>query len=177
MNPTMTPSTSPSASTVPPRTPRADAPAGVEHDPTVAARRAVMALAAAATASELKAVRALAPVDVVDLRPPEIGLVMMRGRIGGGGAPFNLGETTVSRAAVRLACGTTGFGHVLGRDRARARDAALLDALWLEGSARDRLEAEILAPLRARLARDARRRSAEAAATRVDFFTLVRGDD
>lgn len=173
----MTPPTPLSASTVSPGTPRADTPAGAALDPTTAARRAVMALAAHATASELKAVRALAPGEAADLRPPETGLVMVRGRIGGGGAPFNLGETTVSRAAVRLACGTTGFGHVLGRDRTRARDAALLDALWQEGSARDRLEAEILAPLRARLARDARRRAGEAAATRVDFFTLVRGDD
>ena len=141
------------------------------------ARRAVMALAAAATPIELKAVRGLAPAGVVDLRLPETGLVMLRGRIGGGGAPFNLGEATVSRAAVRLPCGTTGFGHVLGRDRAKARDAALLDALWLEGGAREALEATILAPLRARLARDAGRQAAETAATRVDFFTLVRGDD
>jgi alpha-D-ribose 1-methylphosphonate 5-triphosphate synthase subunit PhnG len=135
-----------------------------------------MALAAAATPIELKPVRGIAPAGVVDLRPPEIGLVMVRGRIGGGGAPFNLGETTVARAAVRLPSGATGFGQVLGRDRAKARDAALLDALWVEGAARDRLEAEILTPLRARLARDAALRSAETAATRVDFFTLVRGD-
>lgn len=141
------------------------------------ARRAVMALAAEATPIELKAVRGLAPAGVVDLRPPETGLVMLRGRIGGGGAAFNLGEATVSRAAVRLPCGTTGFGHVFGRDRAKARDAALIDALWVEGSARDRLEATILTPLRARLARDASRQAAETAATRVDFFTLVRGDD
>ncbi|RYD83147.1 MAG: phosphonate C-P lyase system protein PhnG, partial [Sphingomonadales bacterium] len=36
------------------------------------------------------------------VRGPESGLVMIRGRIGGGGAPFNLGEATVSRATVRL---------------------------------------------------------------------------
>ena len=150
------------------------------HDPeaaAIAARRAVMGLAAAASPVELKPVRALAPAGVVDLRPPETGLVMIRGRIGGSGAPFNLGETTVSRAAVRLPSGAVGFGHVLGRDRGKARDAALLDALWVEGGRRDRLEAEVLAPLRARLAREAARRTAETAATRVDFFTLVRGDD
>ena len=37
------------------------------------------------------------------LREPENGLVMVRGRIGGDGAPFNLGEATVSRAVIRLA--------------------------------------------------------------------------
>lgn len=143
----------------------------------IAARRAVMALAAAALPIELKPVRTLAPSGVVDLRPPETGLVMVRGRIGGGGSAFNLGEATVSRAAVRLPSGATGFGHVLGRDRAKARDAAILDALWLEGAARDRLERDVLAPLRARIARDAERKRSETAATRVDFFTLVRGDD
>lgn len=146
-------------------------------DTAAAARRAVMALAAKATPYELRAVRDLAPAGVVDLRPPETGLVMLRGRIGGSGAPFNLGEATVARAAVRLPSGATGFGHVLGRDRTKARDAALLDALWVEGTARDRLEREILAPLAARIARDETRRTAEVAATRVDFFTLVRGDD
>ncbi|MDK9696249.1 MAG: phosphonate C-P lyase system protein PhnG [Siculibacillus sp.] len=144
---------------------------------TITARRAVMALTAKATAFELKAVRDLAPAGVVDLRPPETGLVMLRGRIGGSGAAFNLGEATVSRAAVRLPSGATGFGHVLGRDRHRARDAALVDALWIEGTRRDRLENEILAPLAARIARDEKRRTAEVAATRVDFFTLVRGAD
>ncbi len=147
------------------------------EDPSIAARRAVMALVAEATAIELRAVRAIAPVGVVDLRAPETGLVMVRGRIGGTGAAFNLGEATMTRAAVRLPSGATGFGHLLGRDPARARDAALIDALWVEGTRRDRLEREILAPLRARLDRDARLRAAEVASTRVDFFTLVRGDD
>ena len=141
------------------------------------ARRGVMALAAQATAAELRPVRDMAPEGVLDLRPPELGLVMLRGRIGGSGAPFNLGEATVARAAVRLPSGATGFGHVLGRDALRARDAALLDALWVEGSDRDRLERTVLTPIAARLARDEARRAAEVAATRVDFFTLVRGDD
>lgn len=149
---------------------------GSEED-AIAARRAVMALVAKATGPELAAVRELAPDGVVDLRPPETGLVMLRGRIGGTGAPFNLGEATVARAAVRLPSGATGFGHVLGRDRRRARDAALVDALWVEGAHRARLRREILAPLAARLAGDAARHAAEVAATRVDFFTLVRGDD
>lgn len=143
----------------------------------VAERRAVMTLAAAATPAELAAVRPLAPAGVVDLRAPEIGLVMVRGRMGGDGAPFNLGEATVTRAAVRLPSGATGFGHLLGRDRTRARDAALLDALWVEGGTRDRLESDVLHPIRRRLDAESARLAAETGATRVDFFTLVRGDD
>ncbi len=148
-----------------------------ETDPHNAARRDVMTVVAAATAQELSRVRALAPAEAVDLRAPETGLVMVRGRMGGTGAPFNLGEATVTRAAVRLPSGAVGFGHLLGRDRHRARDAALVDALWVEGTRRDALEAEILAPIRRRLEGDHARLEAETAATRVDFFTLVRGDD
>ena len=57
------------------------------------------------------------------------GLVMVRGRIGGGGAPFNAGEATVARCTVKLASGEVGFGHVMGRDEMRAKAIALLDAL------------------------------------------------
>lgn len=141
-------------------------------------RRAVMALTARAGGDELAAVRDLAPAGVVDLRAPEVGLVMVRGRMGGTGAAFNLGEATVTRAAVRLPSGTVGFAHRLGRDGAAARDAALVDALWQEGGAtRARLDAAILTPLTDRLAAADGRRAAEVAATRVDFFTLVRGED
>ena len=46
------------------------------------------------------------------LRPPETGLVMVRGRMGGSGGKFNLGEVAVTRCAVRLDGGTV--GHRLG---------------------------------------------------------------
>ena len=111
------------------------------------------------------------------LRGPEVGLVMVRGRTGGGGAPFNLGEATVTRASVRLESGEVGHAYCLGRDLEKARTAAVLDALWQHPETAERIEAEIVAPLvAARDAADAARR-AETAATRVDFFTMVRGED
>jgi alpha-D-ribose 1-methylphosphonate 5-triphosphate synthase subunit PhnG len=135
-----------------------------------------MATLAAATAGDALALLArLGDPDAADLRPVESGLVMLRGRMGGDGAPFNLGEATETRAAVRLADGRTGFAWQLGRDRGKARAAAVIDALW-QGDERDAVEAA-LAPLRARLAEAARRRAAEVAATRVDFLTVVRGED
>jgi len=51
------------------------------------------------------------------LRPPEVGLVMLRGRAGGGGRRFNLGEICITRASVRLEDGRTGHSHRTGRDR------------------------------------------------------------
>ncbi|QFR32947.1 phosphonate C-P lyase system protein PhnG [Ancylobacter sp. TS-1] len=146
-----------------------------------AARQSAMALLARAQSGELDAMLAmlarLAPVPAAaDLRPPEIGLVMLRGRTGGDGAPFNLGEATVARAAVRLEGGATGFAYRLGRDASAARAAAIVDALWQDGARRPAVEAA-LAPVRARLEAEAAQLRAETAATKVDFFTLVRGED
>jgi alpha-D-ribose 1-methylphosphonate 5-triphosphate synthase subunit PhnG len=102
--------------------------------------------------------------------------VMVRGRIGGDGAPFNLGEATVSRAAVRLATGEVGFGYVLGRDRQKARMIALCDALVQSNEFAEAVETKVLAPLRAAMISERNRKAAETAATRVDFYTLVRGE-
>ena len=150
-----------------------------ETDPDTQARRAVMSLCAHAAAAELaEALDALgiSASDAADLRRPEIGLVMARGRIGGDGAPFNVGEVSVARAAVRLASGETGFAYQLGRDTAKARSAAILDALW-QVPARQQAVESALAPVRQRLSAEAEQAGRRTAATHVDFFTLVRGED
>jgi alpha-D-ribose 1-methylphosphonate 5-triphosphate synthase subunit PhnG len=118
----------------------------------------------------------IAVPDHEQLRAPENGLVMLRGRIGGDGAPFNLGEATVSRAAVRLSSGEVGFGYTLGRDDAKAQLIALCDALIQTSQFSDAIEAKVLTPLRARVVAERKRKAAETAATKVDFYTLVRGE-
>jgi alpha-D-ribose 1-methylphosphonate 5-triphosphate synthase subunit PhnG len=109
------------------------------------------------------------------LRGPEIGTVMVRGRAGGVGAPFNLGEMTVTRCTVRLGSGAVGHGHVQGRHTAAARIAAVIDALCADGQS-DALEDVILAPLRRAACDIAEKRAAKAAATKVEFFTMARGE-
>jgi alpha-D-ribose 1-methylphosphonate 5-triphosphate synthase subunit PhnG len=111
-----------------------------------------------------------------NLREPENGLVMVRGRIGGDGAPFNLGEATVSRAAVRLSTGEVGLGYTLGRDRQKAQMIALCDAMVQSNQFAGSVEANVIAPLRAAIVAKQSRQAAETAATRVDFYTLVRGE-
>lgn len=108
------------------------------------------------------------------LRRPEIGLVMVKGRISGSGAPFCAGEMTVTRAAVRLGSGEIGFGYVGGRRPRQAEIMAAVDALGQRSDWQADLEDAIIAPL-AREA-DARHQTirARAAATRVDFFTVAR---
>ncbi len=111
------------------------------------------------------------------LRGPETGQVMVRGRAGGGGAPFNLGEATVTRATVRLSSGEVGHAYSLGRDGGKVVAAAVIDALWQQPQNRAQLGALILDPLAsAQAAADGKLR-AETAATRVNFFTMVRGED
>ena len=142
-----------------------------------AQRKAAMAVLAHSDAAEIACrLGAIAVPPHENLREPENGLVMVRGRIGGDGAPFNLGEATVSRAAVRLATGEVGFGYTLGRDREKARMIALCDALVQSNEFTDAVEANVLAPLRAAMDSRRNRKAAETAATRVDFYTLVRGE-
>ena len=142
-----------------------------------AQRKAAMAVLAQSNAVEIACyLDAIALPAHENLREPENGLVMVRGRIGGDGAPFNLGEATISRAAVRLATGEVGFGYVLGRDRQKARMIALCDALVQSNEFAEAVETKVLAPLRAAMISERHRKAAETAATRVDFCTLVRGE-
>ena len=142
-----------------------------------AQRKAAMAVLAHSAATDIAGhLEAIALPAHEDLREAENGLVLVRGRIGGDGAPFNLGEATVSRAAVRLATGEIGFGYALGRDKEKARMIALCDALVQSDEFAGAVEAKVLAPLRAAIASRQGAKAAETAATRVDFYTLVRGE-
>jgi len=142
-----------------------------------AQRKAAMAVLAHSDAADISGrLGRIALPAHENLREPENGLVMVRGRIGGDGAPFNLGEATVSRAAVRLATGEVGFGYTLGRDWEKARMIALCDAMVQSGELSDAVETNVIAPLRAAILAKQNRKAAEAAATRVDFYTLVRGE-
>ncbi|WP_283176859.1 phosphonate C-P lyase system protein PhnG [Gemmobacter sp. 24YEA27] len=140
------------------------------------ARRAWMGTLARARPEALAALLPLPLPDHHDLRAPETGTMMVQGRIGGSGAPFSLGEVTVTRATLHLADGTTGHALVQGRDRTHARHAALVDAL-MQTDAAERIRETVLTPLTEAEAARRQGRAAKAAATRVEFFTLVRGDD
>lgn len=141
-----------------------------------AARQQWMSLLASAKPGRLEALfpRGRFP-HFVYLRKPETGLVMLRGRIGGTGSPFNMGEATVTRCAIRLDDGTIGQAFVMGRSHEHAVSAAICDAL-LQG-AEDDLSETVIAPLAQERAERERDLALKNAATKVDFFTLVRGED
>jgi alpha-D-ribose 1-methylphosphonate 5-triphosphate synthase subunit PhnG len=156
----------------------ADRPVRPSTTPDGIARKRLMAVLARLPRQRLESLLATIAPDatVYPVRGPETGLVMVRGRIGGGGSPFNLGEATVSRATIRLSTGEIGHGQLLGTDRRHARLAAILDALRQQGDHRDVIDTFTEDGERD-LAETDRRLAEETAATRVDFFTMVRGDD
>ncbi|MFK7943200.1 MAG: phosphonate C-P lyase system protein PhnG [Paracoccaceae bacterium] len=145
--------------------------------PELEARKNWMAvLAKADTAALMAAVDGLGPrPDFAWLRAPEIGTVMVRGRAGGTGAPFNLGEMTVARCTLRLEDGRVGLAYTPCRDRCHAETAAICDAL-LQGPEAMRIQAEVIAPLKAAAQAARNTQAARAEATKVDFFTMVRGE-
>lgn len=149
-----------------------------ELSPQQTERRAWMSLLAKAPGAELSRLwqaRGAEP-SFTWLRAPEVGAVMVRGRAGATGAPFNLGEMSVTRCSLRLEDGAVGHAYVQGRDKDKARIAALVDAL-MQGPEAAALRQAVLEPLERGLAEVATARAAKAAATRVEFFTMVRGEN
>ena len=145
----------------------------------VEARQRWMSVLAKARLAELEnAWDELAEKPAYDwLRQPEIGMVMVRARTGGTGGQFNLGQMTVTRCTLRLASGEAGVGYVQGRCKRHAELAAVFDALLQDETRRRQLEASVVAPLAAAQAARRGERSRKANATKVNFFTLVRGEN
>ena len=146
-------------------------PDALPPDQPHAARQRWMAVLARASEQELGERLGVPPAYRV-LRGPEAGLVMVRGRTGGGGAPFNLGEMTTTRCTVRTEAGFVGHAYVAGRNERLAELAALADALLQDPSRQAALLEDVIEPLAS--AQQARRDAvaAKAAATRVQFFAM-----
>ena len=145
---------------------------------SVSERQGWLSLLARASVAELEqTLLRLSPQPRYEfLRRAEPGMVMLRARMGGTGDPFNLGETSVTRCSVRLSGGCVGTGYVLGRERRKAELVAVFDALMQDPEHRPRLESSLLDPLRSRLSRQRRDKAVASGSTKVEFFTMVRGE-
>jgi len=153
--------------------------AGDQESEAQAARRRWISVLAKARLAELEdAWKDLADRPAYEwLRKPETGMVMVRGRAGGTGGRFNLGQMTVTRCALKLAGGEAGIGYVQGRSKRHAELVAVFDALLQDGARRGALETQVVDPLEAAQAARRDARSRKAASTKVNFFTLVRGEN
>ncbi len=112
------------------------------------------------------------------LRSPEIGLVMVRGRSGGTGQRFNLGEMTLTRCVAQLTdqSAITGFGYVAGRSQRHAELAAVCDALLQHPDWTSKVQSEVIEPLEMFAQQRREAESSQVEATRVNFFTMMRGE-
>jgi alpha-D-ribose 1-methylphosphonate 5-triphosphate synthase subunit PhnG len=144
---------------------------------SLTARQHWIGVLARARRSELQSHEAaLRDVEYQLIRAPEIGMTLVRGRMGGNGAPFNVGEMSVTRCVVRLADGRTGYSYLAGRDKVHAELAALADA-HLQGTQQRHWLDQVITPLANAQAERRAQKEADTAATKVEFFTLVRGDN
>lgn len=148
----------------------------MHSDPNVAKRQHWMGVLARATQQLQSYADALKDAQYQHIRSPEIGMTLVRGRIGGTGEAFNLGEMSVTRCVVRLDDGRIGFSYVSGRDKQHAELAALADA-HLQGSQQQHWLNELIEPLAAQQRASQAAKAAATATTQVEFFTLVRGED
>ena len=144
----------------------------------------LLALAPESTLQELLQPLAQA-ISYTFLRRPEAGLLMVEGKTGG--RRFNLGEMLITRCAVTLSSQSAeadqsddpvqGHAWICGNSPRHAELAALGDALMQLPGYTTRLGMELFEHLRAHEAREAAEEERKTAPTRVDFFTLARGED
>lgn len=142
------------------------------------ARKRWLGVLARASRVELEdALRSLGDLpDAEHVRAPEPGMIMLRGRIGGTGDAFNLGEASVTRCAVRFGSGPLGVGYTLGRDRRKAELVAIFDALLQDDAHHGRISLDMLQPMASMQASQRAMTSRSVAASKVEFFTFVRGE-
>ncbi|MBW1248935.1 phosphonate C-P lyase system protein PhnG [Pseudomonas tolaasii] len=149
----------------------------MESSMSVSPRQHWIGVLARARLSELQPFEAaLKDADYQLIRAPEIGMTLVRGRMGGNGAPFNVGEMSVTRCVVRLADGRTGYSYLAGRDKLHAELAALADA-HLQGTQPSIWLSDLITALAHAQAARRAQKEADTAATKVEFFTLVRGEN
>lgn len=144
---------------------------------TGAGRNRWLAVLARASRAELEAAHGCLPElpAIQQVRAAESGMVMLRGRVGGTGDAFNLGEASVTRCALRFGAGALGVGYALGRDKRKAEMIAALDAVLQDPNHRARLEREVVEPLARHQAAQRDDSSRVSASSSVEFFTFVRG--
>ncbi|WP_254073543.1 phosphonate C-P lyase system protein PhnG [Acidisphaera sp. S103] len=148
-----------------------DSARSTHPDPARRRWMAVLARAEADRIAKLLAHCGNLPAHTI-IRGPEGGLVMVRGRAGGGGSAFNLGEMTVTRCTVRTETGFIGHAYVAGREERRAELAALVDALMQDNDRNTEVETRVITPLERQQMERKAERASNAAATRVQFFAM-----
>ncbi|WP_298218695.1 phosphonate C-P lyase system protein PhnG [Halothiobacillus sp.] len=144
------------------------------EQPAVAARQRWLSILARAQDTDLIACLEQAPPLPAFhwLRSPEVGLIMVQGRIGGSGSAFNLGEMTISRGSIRDVAGRIGHGYTTGRRLKSIEWIARLDAVLQDTTLAPAYLTTVIEPLAQIQQAQRQTLAGKAAATEVKFFTL-----
>jgi alpha-D-ribose 1-methylphosphonate 5-triphosphate synthase subunit PhnG len=110
------------------------------------------------------------------LKSPEIGMVMVKAKTGGNGSPFNMGEMTVTRTVLRLDSNQMGYGYIAGRDKEKSLLIAMIDACYQVADWQSEINQKVLEPLQAQHNQAYRAHAQQVEKTKVNFFTMVRGE-
>ena len=105
---------------------------------------------------------------------PEIGSIMIQGRAGGSGDKFNLGEATLTKCIVKFQ-EKTGYSYHLGRNLIKSEYGAILDALMQIESYHSKLLMYVK-EFQEEIQKEKTKIIAGSSESKVDFFTMVRGD-
>lgn len=111
--------------------------------------------------------------DVEVVREPVEELVMLKMRESARRSQFYLGEALMTSCVVRIG-GAYGYGMVLGEDRKKAFDLAIVDAAYTLSDPADDLRAydERIAEEQERIVAQKRLRNEAVLRTQVDFSTM-----
>jgi alpha-D-ribose 1-methylphosphonate 5-triphosphate synthase subunit PhnG len=144
-------------------------------DERIQARQHWLGVLARATTAAMRTCLESAPAlpEYVLLRGPEAGMTMLRGRMGGNGSAFNLGEMTLSRCSVRDGGGRVGHGYAAGRDLSQVTLIARLDAILQDDALGEAYQRVVVKPLAAEQTVQRASTEAKAIATEVRFFALA----
>jgi alpha-D-ribose 1-methylphosphonate 5-triphosphate synthase subunit PhnG len=104
-------------------------------------------------------------------------MVMIQARAGGDGLRFHLGEMTVTHCVVRMEMGPTGYAWIPGGNPRHAELAAVFDSLLQIPDYQARILECLVEPEALKQAEARRARAARSLATKVEFYTMVRGDE
>lgn len=110
------------------------------------------------------------------LREPEIGLAQIRGKMANKGDVFNVGDTTITRASVQFKNDVVGHCYTMGRNLDKALTCAVIDGVLQHDQHNQVVMDAVIAPLQQAFIEKRKHRKQEIETSKVDFFTLVRGD-
>ncbi|MFH2093346.1 MAG: phosphonate C-P lyase system protein PhnG [Pseudomonadota bacterium] len=115
-------------------------------------------------------------IEFTHIVKPETGMLMVQAKADGSNSRFNLGEITVSKCILEINGQYMGAGWTMGSNLRHAELAALFDGLFQDPLLQETLNQTLIPLLKDKqLAKDERRLK-DAADTKVEFFTLKRGE-